>query len=245
LSLEERSKIEYELHGVADLQEETQDMLQMRISEMNKALYVLLFTGKDTSAYEKALDISKDYVGGLKLAFLRAENYNGKEAAARLVRFFDRKRSLFGEAMLDRDIRLSDLDDEEMEALKQGIVMLLPQRDRSGRSIVVVNGRLNEMHSARVVMRVLTYVVMMAVQDFDYTQKRGMVLIYYGFGQKKMVSGRPLEFWISLRSLPIRIVACHYVGDGNVLTPAVRQFFAIAERMTVSRCRCHYGKSSF
>jgi hypothetical protein len=28
--------------------------------------------------------------------------------------------------MLDRDIQLSDLDDEETEALKQGIAMLLP-----------------------------------------------------------------------------------------------------------------------
>mmetsp|Transcript_60362 Transcript_60362/g.90998 ORF Transcript_60362/g.90998 Transcript_60362/m.90998 type:complete len:472 (+) Transcript_60362:71-1486(+) len=243
LSLEERSKLEFELHGVADVEEEDPALLAARVEEMDQELSDrVFFSGDDTSAYEAALVMSKEYVDDFKILFLRAEAYNGREAAARMIRFFDRKRHLFGEETLTRDIRLSDFEDEEMEALRQGVFMMLPQRDRSGRSIVAVNGRVNIMYSTHQVMRVVFYVLMMAAQDEEGAQKRGIVAIYHGFGQPHTIQGRAFEFWKIWRALPSRIVACHYCGDDSkALGPAVRQFCAIAERLTVCRIRCHYG----
>ena len=94
MSLEERSHGLHELHGVADLKEETPEMMNSKLKEVNDALAntASLRIEEDSSAYYKALGLSPQYVEKLKLQCLRADAYNGREAAIRLIRFFDHKR---------------------------------------------------------------------------------------------------------------------------------------------------------
>jgi hypothetical protein len=149
LSLEERSDALYDLHGVADkMIHETPNYIKAKTEEMGNALLSSMATLKseESLAFRTAFRTSKDYVERLKLRFLRSENYDSKLAATRLTHFLSRKMELFGEELLVRDIRLKDLTDKEREILQEGLIQLLPQCDRAGRAILLVDGRVNSMY---------------------------------------------------------------------------------------------------
>jgi hypothetical protein len=265
LSLEERSHIEHEMHGIVNLEDETGEPLEIKLNDMNRALSELT-TPKNSStkdnnntggggdgeeqeqavvetsaAYEKALTMSEEYVEGLKVGFLRAAYYNSQEAASRLVYFFHFKRRLFGDEKLVRDIHFSDLNEDDLTGLKLGLVQLLPHRDRAGRGVILVYGKINETVDTDTALRALSYVTMMAFRKDVETQKRGFVLIYYGFGQSSAIPGRPKEWLNYWRSIPIRIVACHLCGEEHVLEPPAREFYKAAEGSVAFRCRRHFG----
>jgi hypothetical protein len=172
LSLEERSQGLYDLHGVADLRTETPEVLKQKFSEMTEILSrrtssmghddddesTTKCSDENFVAYQRALELDSNYVESLKLPCLRAANYDDKEAAALLLRLFRQKLDLFGEDKLVRDIRLDDILQEEEEdddgnkqhqeadALRKGIMHILPHRDRSGRTILLNDGRINQQY---------------------------------------------------------------------------------------------------
>jgi hypothetical protein len=149
LSIEERSNALHDLHGVADQMEETPEMISAKIQEMTEALHAYSLPDlqvEDSLAYRKALELSPEHVEGLKVRFLRAMRYNGQGAAAKMIRFFSRKIELFGEETLVRDLKFKDLNEEEQEALRNGLIQLLPQRDRAGRAIIFGSGEVNAMY---------------------------------------------------------------------------------------------------
>jgi hypothetical protein len=76
------------------------------------------------------------------MMFLRADRYAPKDAAERMVRFFEMKKSLFGADKLVKDITLEDLDKDDMDALKTGCVQVSPMTDMAGKPIVVSLGKL-------------------------------------------------------------------------------------------------------
>jgi hypothetical protein len=73
--------------------------------------------------------------------FLRVERYSPKEAAVRLLMYFEEKLKLFGPDMLTKKrIEVSDLDDASYRELLRGAWQLLPGRDRAGRAIIISFG---------------------------------------------------------------------------------------------------------
>jgi hypothetical protein len=148
LSIEERSSALDQLHGVADPMEETPDMINAKIQELTDALHSPIpgLGPEDSVAYRKALELSPEYVEGLKVRFLRSTRYNSQGAATRMLYFFSRKIELFGEETLARDLKFKDLNEEEQEALRNGLAQLLPQRDRAGRAIIFVSGEVSAMY---------------------------------------------------------------------------------------------------
>jgi hypothetical protein len=159
MSLEERSNGLHDLHGVADIEEETTEMLRAKLNEMNQALAAAAShasSSRDVRAYQKAIAMRPEYVWRLKLPCLRAERYNSQEAARRLLRFFDRKLELFGEARLVRDITRDELNEDENDALEQGLFQVLPDRDRAGRAILFIDGMVNASHSTTTVVSPLS-----------------------------------------------------------------------------------------
>jgi hypothetical protein len=88
------------------------------------------------TAYLFATSLSDKFVSSLRLQFLRAEDYDPRSAAERMVRYFDTKCEIFGKDKLVKDIELSDLSVEDMAALKSGFLMLLDDKDRSGRVVM-------------------------------------------------------------------------------------------------------------
>jgi hypothetical protein len=68
--------------------------------------------------------------------FLRADNFDIEKCAHRIVRHFEEKLELFGPEKLASDIRLEDLNADDIEALEGGGMQFLPHPDQFGRLIL-------------------------------------------------------------------------------------------------------------
>lgn len=135
MSAKEREQDYETIHGVDELIDETPEFVAEQLAEFDEALRSI--TNK--LAYDQAERINKDYVKDEKfrLSFLRADLFNPRKAAHRLVRFMEGKLEFFGPHVLCRPIYMSDLDDDDMEYLKSGMFQVLSSRDRVGRTVVM------------------------------------------------------------------------------------------------------------
>lgn len=130
-----------DLHGASDLVEETLELKQNKLLAMNTEL-LSLEPNPETQAYFLALCQSLEYVQSLRIVFLRAEQWNEKKAAQRMIQHFATKLKLFQRTeLLGRPIHLKDLEnnpDDEL-AIRAGIVQFLPRYDQVGRAILCMN----------------------------------------------------------------------------------------------------------
>lgn len=138
LTLKERNEVLYDVHGVSDVIEETPDMVDAAVGDMARCLDQI--PASDKIAYDMALQQNPAYVTDRKfwLMFLRAVRFRPNDAAQRLVAFFQMKYELFPQAALARDVRLSDLDEDDMRTLTSGYVQVCDSRDRAGRAIFTI-----------------------------------------------------------------------------------------------------------
>ena len=135
LSMKERESAENDVHGigVSSINEDPLS-LESHLLSLNASLQGL----KAGTAYEMAEQMSLDYVldRNFRLLFIRACRYDLKEAAERMIRFFDLKRELFGKEKLVEDITLKDLSLDDMETMRSGYMQVSPYKDMAGRPIV-------------------------------------------------------------------------------------------------------------
>jgi hypothetical protein len=91
----------------------------------------------EKEAYVEACRRNPGYAeaDGLKLRFLRVENYNTGLAVHRLCQYFDFKFLWFGQQQLARPILLADLSADDLAVLRRGDFKLLEQRDTERRRI--------------------------------------------------------------------------------------------------------------
>jgi hypothetical protein len=134
MSLQERELAYEEVHCVDKMIDEPTKFVTERLEALERELRMIPIK----PAYDQAEQISKLYVTDqkLRLQFLRAEYFNSRKAAHRLVSFMEGKLEFFGPEVLARSIYLSDLDEDDLESLKSGFRQLLPSRDRAGRAIL-------------------------------------------------------------------------------------------------------------
>ena len=59
------------------------------------------------------------------------------KAAKRLLTFFECRLALFGADLLTRPLTLEDLDADDIACLRSGYFQILPQRDTTGRAVLV------------------------------------------------------------------------------------------------------------
>ena len=160
LTVEEREGILYDIHGVAEVIEETPELCQEqgRLLEVELGLLTIMAsrrqrlfpahtataTVKTTerttmgAAYIMALQQNEAYVKACHVMFLRANRWNPKLAADRMVLFFQTKLDLFGPSALTEKITIErHLTKDDRHALESGKFQLLPVRDTAGRAIVV------------------------------------------------------------------------------------------------------------
>lgn len=92
------------------------------------------------NAYDRARFLSPARIRSpaLRLMFLRAEEYDARKAARRIVFFFEAKRKLFGDEKLTKTITLDDLDLRDQEALLTESIQVLPCTDTAGRVVLFV-----------------------------------------------------------------------------------------------------------
>jgi hypothetical protein len=135
MSLQERTLVYEEIHGVDDIVDETPEF----IAECLQAFDEELRNIQHKPAYDLAERMNAAYVSDctLRLSFLRADYFKPKKAAHRFVRFMDGKLEFFGPSVLARPIFISDLDNDDLSFLKSALFQLLPVRDTKGRSIAM------------------------------------------------------------------------------------------------------------
>jgi hypothetical protein len=131
IPLEERNELLNELHGVSKEFDETPQIVRERLNEIEHELTMIT----DKEAYDMAYSMSPEFVSDttFRMMFLRAETFDAKRSAKRMVHHFQDKLDLFGKDLLTREILLSDLTDDEANFLRQGRQQPLLQRDRGGR----------------------------------------------------------------------------------------------------------------
>lgn len=135
MSLEERERTYEEIHGVGRILEETTEMIDHHLQQMDFALNRLPLN----AAYMLAIQRDPEYITNprFRLMFLRSTNFNVDMAAQKLLDFFQGKLELFGQQTLTRSLYLSDLDPDDLACLKSGAYQLLPGRDSAGRAVIV------------------------------------------------------------------------------------------------------------
>jgi hypothetical protein len=95
-----------------------------------------------SSSYSSSYQESYIHNEKLLRAFFQSSQWNCKAAAEQFVAFWAVKLQLFGKDFLLRDIKLSDLDGEELASLGTGFIQLLPGNDRAGRAVFCIYRRL-------------------------------------------------------------------------------------------------------
>jgi hypothetical protein len=143
MSVQEREQSIHDVHGVSDVIHEEPGFVQAKLEDMEMELSKLT-RGKE--AYMQAEAQNKEYVicHKFRLRFLRAESFNARLAAGRMVRFFEEKKTLFGPGKLTKEIKLRDLDKEDRKFLDKGVLQIVPQRDPTGRRILFVMPMMRE-----------------------------------------------------------------------------------------------------
>jgi hypothetical protein len=133
LSVQDREKAYMDVHGVSDLVEETPEMVEGGLVQLEYEILLL----KDRAAYDLAESMGPSYTRNpdFRLAFLRAELFDSQQAALRLIRHFQLKLDLFGRDRLVIDITQDDLDKDDMVTLYRGYGQFLSATDRAGRII--------------------------------------------------------------------------------------------------------------
>ena len=240
LTTEQRKLALQDIHCVPEIKEESPEFLEKMLDEFDSELSNI----SNKQAYDKAKETSLEYVSNrdFRLMFLRADNFNSKDAAKRMVAHFEIKLDLFGEEVLARNLRLRDFDQVDMQVLRSGRKQILMKRDIAGRAILFNSPSLPGL-PLKNRLRMIWWVVLNALNDKE-TQRNGIVIVVYNIGEK-LGSFDPveaLEIPKLRKGLPFRMVAGHGCMD-NMITRAI--FPVLTSGMTSSlhsRVRLHYGK---
>ena len=151
LTRAERTTLLEDVHGVGDLPPEERNprLIQEKLMEMNLALLSIPVK----PAFDEAQRLCGGKPGGLvndpsfRIRFLRAERYNAREAAVRMLSNLQALHETFGQEALVRPVHLSDmmLDRENQGPdpflFSGNFFQVMPFRDRLGRRIIVRSGR--------------------------------------------------------------------------------------------------------
>jgi hypothetical protein len=170
-SEQERELALAEIHGVADPVEETAQLVSDSLRRMEDGIQRRLNQRRrqqeqqqqqqhnpschDASsapfsnclhAYERALLMDGDLVrsDSYRIPFLRADRFDADGAAERFLLHFEEKENLFGTETLTRPVLLADLNEDSRARLESGFIQLLPNRDASGRAVLVGFGHVQK-----------------------------------------------------------------------------------------------------
>jgi len=110
LTFAERQTMEEDIHGVADIIEETTELVTQRMEEMRVVLETKI-PSKKRQAWDRAIFLRPGLVDDRKLylLFLRARRFQSSDAAIALVAYFQAKRDLWGDDLLIHRITWNDV----------------------------------------------------------------------------------------------------------------------------------------
>lgn len=144
IPLHERDRGTQDLYGVSPIPPvEDPVQLQRWLDEMDgwltrKAVH-------DHPALKKAISINRKYVQDERIVFLRSEDWNPQRAAIKMGKYYDLQDEFFGSHTLGRDVTFDDMKGD-LEYWRMGFLQLLEERDRSGRPVVIIFGKMQLYH---------------------------------------------------------------------------------------------------
>mmetsp|Transcript_9286 Transcript_9286/g.26510 ORF Transcript_9286/g.26510 Transcript_9286/m.26510 type:complete len:599 (-) Transcript_9286:96-1892(-) len=228
LSIEERRQAEEDLHGVTEVSAEEVRKDPAQIEQKLAQLSAKLTTMRYKSSYDTALFLYPRVTrtSKLRLAFLRAVDWDVDQAARRIVAYYQHKQELFGTASLGRDrVSLHDEmgDEQSQQVLQYGAFQMFPNqvRDQVGRPIYFqALHLLPDPTSVKNMLRCFFYVLMGGIQEMDeLDQTKGLVcvLLLLQNSKKNLLPSWFWDFHVKsvpvAKSLPIKIASCHMCCD--------------------------------
>jgi hypothetical protein len=160
--------------------QESIGFINQSVAELRKELNAI----RNKPAYEKALQNFPHYVDDKRilLRFLRAARFDFRQAAERLVAYFEQKLALFGPEKLGREILLSDLDADDMNCMDLGYLQVLTERDFSGRPVLFFYKAISDCYRNRInILRVAWYIFNIVALE-ETAQKLGIINVVYNLG---------------------------------------------------------------
>ena len=135
LTAQERTLALHDVHCVGEELKESPEIVEKSLVEFDQAVQ-----RQRNPVYEIAVSQNRAYVENrsFRLRFLRAAMHNIGLAVANMMNFLDNKLLHFGEDKVSREIRLNDLNEEEVGLLVSGIFHIQNDRDPMGRVIVYI-----------------------------------------------------------------------------------------------------------
>eukprot|EP00543_Licmophora_paradoxa_P001425 CAMPEP_0202457586 /NCGR_PEP_ID=MMETSP1360-20130828/14577_1 /ASSEMBLY_ACC=CAM_ASM_000848 /TAXON_ID=515479 /ORGANISM="Licmophora paradoxa, Strain CCMP2313" /LENGTH=357 /DNA_ID=CAMNT_0049077725 /DNA_START=161 /DNA_END=1234 /DNA_ORIENTATION=+ len=133
LNESDRIRITEEIKGISSVVDETDGFLRGKLDELRDE-----FTQDEKSSLPAYFFDDKD--SEYALMFLRRENYDPKKASRKMISYFQSKKKYFGlETALKPRVSIHDLQDGDLDTVRNGGMFVLPSRDRSGRSMLISN----------------------------------------------------------------------------------------------------------
>lgn len=248
LSVQERERVYEEIHGVADLLEETPELLQESLEAMRLAL------GGISRSHRKALDRafflrpSLQTDDKLHLLFLRSTNFQDPELAAhKMCRYFEHKLLLFGEDKFVRKIQLDDLTFAERQMVLGGSYQYLPTKDRSGRVVHLATVAAFDYHPQhwKSILRYFWYQKLSLVEENEDIQKRGIVQVVSFYGPYSNTVGQALALLKNcqpiLNDWPLRVCSFHLCYDSLAMRSVLELLHMVVGKDIRLRERSHFG----
>jgi len=241
LSVQGREAIMEEVHGVRCLAvEETLELLRSSLRRLSEELNLIVVK----PAFNRCQELARtqfpktSHVNSpeFRLRFLRADFFDAKKAAMRLVTHLEIMMELFDgkEELLMRQIRLSDFSRTEMAILKTGNFQLLPYRDRSGRRVLTLHINLSLALEFMMTAKILFYYMLVASECIE-TQRKGIVKICYPtvFSSNFLgVLPGPDHRRIASKmnaSYPVRLVAMHICAPDTFFFRVLRAIVIVTK----------------
>jgi hypothetical protein len=241
LTFQEKLKAEEEVHCLPNPIEETPEVVEESLFNFEEEI-----KNQKNFVYELAEKQNKAFLEDrdFRLMFLRADLFNVRAAACRLMKFLQQKLIYFGESKLTKDIEWSDLTKEDIEALESGRWHIHKCTDQSGRPIVFIMNHVRPRFAAESVVRASYFRCFALLQSVE-AQKKGVVAIYYdSFGKKE-----PTPFdvvtktWSFNLTCPIRYTATHLCfKQKHGLGWDMNLVLKIIPGDMLARTIIHYGK---
>jgi len=245
LSIEDREKVLYDIHGISGGIEETKELVESSLHMLEIELDKL----QQASGYQIAFQMDRCFVEDkmFRLRFLRAHLFDAAKAAEGIATHFEVKLELFGLELLTKDITQDDLDKDTMGVIYSGRIQRLPQRDRGGR-VVGIRFHLPSTVPVMAQLRAMFYLGMAAAED-EETQKKGHVTVscvlsedenlFHSFHHRRELN---LKMSKVIEGMPNRYVGFHFVHNFSVAWRLLLAIFKLATKQSNRiRIREHCG----
>lgn len=249
LSVREREMVYEEVHGVANVIEETPEFVAKKLQAMRDEIDKI--PKRQRRALDRALFLRPSLRTDEKtfLLFLRATRFDPITAAGLMSRHYEHKLLLFGESMLVRSVTMNDLSDAEQAKLFSAPCILLPSRDQSGRGVYLMIMGDDDVEDWKVAVRFAWYQIMSVLEENETMQQRGVVQVLAFHGEKRSVpKDQVVDFIWSLtnivRDWPFRSCAFHFCCDNPGVLPVFDFIHVVMGKELRVRQRCHFGSKS-